>query len=292
MPAANGEREGTRCPHCRRWVPYPQKRCRRRQCPGYARIWAGDQRRKLFANLDAYADLIPSGVEQPRVLLSAVTAPGQDGGLAWDEAHCSHLGNHRHSGLLGCRVDWHDAGHWNRSAAQRWRQLHGEAYRRCVREGLKPWLLVRVWEQQKRGVLHAHPVLAYSTLSERRAANRYLQLLDQLRDRYGFGFVERKHEVREPRSAAAYLSSYFVTGKGKKVALEESVQSSALPRSIIHVSTRLTERSGVTMRSLRLVRYRWVLLRLLDLYLEHAGEAPDELYDRLDEIDSTLARGP
>ena len=30
------------------------KICRRRTCPGYAPLWAGDQRRKLFDNLSAY----------------------------------------------------------------------------------------------------------------------------------------------------------------------------------------------------------------------------------------------
>ena len=82
-----------------------------------------------------------------------------------------------------------------------------------------------------------------------------------MRRHYGFGYVERKHQVREPRAAAAYLSSYFISGKGKKISLEESVQSNWLPRSIIHVSTELTKHSGITMRTLRLRRYAWVVWR-------------------------------
>jgi len=61
-------------------------------------------------------------------------------------------------------------------------------------------------------------------------------------------------------NAAAYLSSYFVKGKRGKQALWESVQSPAMPRSIIHVSTRLTQETGCTMRTLRLRRavfYVW-----------------------------------
>jgi hypothetical protein len=61
--------------------------------------------------------------------------------------------------------------------------------------------------------------------------------------------------------AAAYLSSYFVTGKGSKISLEESVQSNWMPRSIIDVSVDLTGRSQVTMRNLRLRRYAWMLWR-------------------------------
>ena len=47
----------------------------------------------------------------------------------------------------------------------------------------------------------------------------------RLRHKYRFGYVERKRMVREPRAAAACLSSYFVNGKGKKMSLEQSVQS-------------------------------------------------------------------
>jgi hypothetical protein len=142
--------------------------------------------------------------------------------------------------------------------------MHGEAYRRCRREGLRPWLLTRVWEEQKRGLLHVHPVLAYSTAAERRAADRYLLHLDELRHRYGFGYIERKKNVREPTAAAAYLSSYFVSGKGKKASLEHSVRSRNMPRSIIHVSVELTRRSGVTMRTLRLRRYAVIFPKLVE----------------------------
>lgn len=240
-------------------IPSTHKRCRRRTCPGYARIWAGDQRQKLFANLNAYADQVPSGVRSPRVLVTAATAPGVESGIGWDERRCSHLGPHKHSGKLGCRALRAVAARWNASAAARWRSMHRDAYQRCRREGLRPWMLVRVWEMQKRGLLHAHPVLAYSTLSEKAAADRYVEHLDDLRHRWGFGYIERKQRVREPRAAAAYLSSYFINGKGHKASLEESVRSQWLPRSVIHVSVELTKRSGCTMRALRLRRYEWVL---------------------------------
>jgi hypothetical protein len=116
--------------------------------------------------------------------------------------------------------------------------------------------------------------------------------LDDLRHRYAFGFIERKRRVREPRAAAAYLSSYFVNGKGRKASLEESVRSNAMPRSISHVSTRLTQASGVTMRNLRLNRYRCVLYRLIDKYWEVIGEAPQDLRDHYDEVSAALARAP
>jgi len=57
------------------------------------------------------------------------------------------------------------------------------------------------------------------------------------------------------------LSSYFVNGKNGKLTLEESVRSGQMPRSIIHVSHRLTQGSRVTMRALRLRRFAWILKR-------------------------------
>lgn len=226
-------------------------------------MWAGDQRQKLFANLNAYADQVPSGVRSPRVLVTAVTAPGVESGIAWDERHCRHLGQHKHSGKLGCKAPASVAARWNTSAAKRWRNMHRDAYQRCRGEGLRPWMLMRVWEMQKRGLLHAHPVLAYSTPAEKAAADRYVEHLDDLRHRWGFGYIERKRRVREPRAAAAYLSSYFINGKGHKASLEESVRSEWMPKSIIHVSVDLTQLSGVTMRNLRLRRYAWRIWRNL-----------------------------
>lgn len=284
--------EGGRCPHCGRWVPYPLRRCRRRGCPGYARIWAGDQRRKLFANLDAYADQVPAGVKAPSVLLTAVTAPGSSE-LPWDAWHCRALGEHEHSGNLGCRARSDKVLPWNESAPARWRQLHGEAYRRCRRERLRPWLLTRVWEIQRRGALHVHPVLAYSTLAEKRAADRYVEHLAALRKAFGFGFVERRLRCKEPRAAAAYLSSYFVRGRAGKETLEESVRSRQMPRSIVHVSVLLTAASGVTMRSLRMHRYRYVRRGELIAQLCAAvrrGEEPDAALTA--ELDGLLPQLP
>ncbi|HEY8554994.1 MAG TPA: hypothetical protein VIL43_10695, partial [Burkholderiales bacterium] len=141
------------------------------------------------------------------------------------------------------------------TAPERWRALHRAAYIRCRREGLKPMLLVRVWELQHRGVLHVHPVLGYSTASEKRAAGRYVEHLAELAPKFGFGFVERKHRVLSASAAAAYLSAYFVKGRREKLELRESVMHPAMPRSIVHVSSRLTQATGCTMRRLRLKRF-------------------------------------
>jgi hypothetical protein len=70
--------------------------------------------RSCFANLE----VLPGDI-----LLSAVTAPGA-GSLPWDERVCAGLGEHEHSGKLGCRVKEAAAARWNREAPGRWRRLH------------------------------------------------------------------------------------------------------------------------------------------------------------------------
>lgn len=218
-------------------------------------MWAGDQRQKLFRNLET----LPGDI-----LLSAVTAPGA-GVLRWDTQQCAALGEHRHSGKLGCRVRRVSAREWNESAGDRWRRLHRRAYQDAVKRVGKRsvFLVARVWEMQARGVLHVHPVLAYGTARQMAGARCYLARLAELAPQYGFGFVHHspKHVKPQPaQNAAAYLSSYFVKGKRGKETLWESARSPAMPRSIVHVSVKLTQETGCTMRTLRLKRaifYVW-----------------------------------
>jgi hypothetical protein len=140
---------------------------RSRRCPDYGLIWAGDQRQKLFRNLDAVTGAI---------LLGAVTAPGA-ADLPWAEGAYSRLGHHKHSGRLGCRVDEAKAREWNESAPSRWRRLHRRAYQDTVKRcgSGSVWLVARVWEMQTRGVLHVHPVLAWRPDGSRRDRLRCLR---------------------------------------------------------------------------------------------------------------------
>jgi hypothetical protein len=213
----------------------------------------------MFVNLSAFCDGGGS------VLMGTVTAPGKQR-LPWDPSACSGLGDHECSGLLGCRVRPDAADNWNRTAPDRWRRLHRRAYEatvaECGRGSVR--LLARVWELQARGVLHVHPVVPYGTARQMEAARFYLRSLSELAPQYGFGWVDSrpgKVKPKAPREAAAYLSAYFVKGRGKKAKLWESVTSGAMPKSIIHVSTTLTQRTHCTMRLLRLRRAVHVVWR-------------------------------
>jgi hypothetical protein len=140
------------------------------------------------------------------------------------------------------------------------------------RNGVRCTLLVRAFERQRRGVLHVHPVLGFATPAERHAAHLYAGYLEKFPAHYGFGFTERRLRKQSSKAAAAYLSAYFVTGKKGKESLQESVMGTDMPRSIIHVSTDLTQRSGVTMRELRFRRFVWFIARAARIPLDEAHE--------------------
>ena len=118
-----------------------------------------------------------------------------------------------------------------------------------------------MWEKQKRGLAHLHGVLSVSTPAELRWAEAYVNALAELAPSKGFGFVDGWEKIRRKIKpgieAAAYLSSYFVRGKGRKASLTENVQDPDLPRLLVFVGRGLTARTGCTMRNLRLARRLW-----------------------------------
>jgi len=253
------------CTHCGRPTYGGASHCKARLCPHYAPIWARDQQRKVFENLGAFDD------GEALATMYTVTAPGKDR-LPWDEDRCAGLGSHRHSGLLGCRVDERLAQEWNATCSHRWRRLHD----RCARlvkgsTGVRPKLLVRAFEMQTRGVLHIHAVIARGTWAQKVACDRYGAVLSESASGYGFGHVDTPTgRARAARESAAYISSYLSGGKGSKRTLHESVRSTQMPRSIIHVSTELTIKTGCTMRALRLRRMLFVKYAFTGSFPEQA----------------------
>lgn len=103
---------------------------------------------------------------------------------------------------------------------------------------------------------------------QRAGARVYVTRLAELAPQYGFGFVERKVKPQPAVNAAAYLSSYFVKDRRGKATLWESARSPAMPRSIVHVSVKLTQETGCTMRLLRFSRFVWVMWKVALPYRE------------------------
>jgi hypothetical protein len=236
---------------CGRWLPEDVRRCSSRTCPEYAPIWARDTRRRLFVNL-----------EQLKLsVMFSVTAPGADL-YPFDPRFCSHSPSKRCSGQIGCRVAPEAAEAFNRRAGQWWSELNRAAKTRADRAtGFKGKLATRVWEKQKRGLAHLHGVVSVESPAHLRWAEEYVNALRELAPRYGFGFVDGWHKISRKFwpgvQAAAYLSSYFIGGRGHKAQITENVLAGDLPRLVVFIGRDLTRSTGCTMRSLRHARRLW-----------------------------------
>jgi hypothetical protein len=214
-------------------------RCHSRRCPCCSRLWAGDQRVRLRANLEAI---------DGDVGLITITAPGKD--------HLWHDENGMVDGWTGFL--------WNKSAPGRFRSLHAAARARVVRKEGRCPQITRSWEYQRRGLLHVHIAFPLRSLADRRALDIYVEALCELRWRHGFGFVDRgsydratgrRIPMRMPAGAAAwYLAKYLAPTEKGKMTLSETVQHRDVPRLVVHVARDLTSATGVTMRNLRLKR--------------------------------------
>jgi hypothetical protein len=240
-----------RCPGCGRPIPGKVRRCSSRRCPEYSSIWAQDTRRRLFENLKTLK----------LAVMFSITAPGKDI-YPWDPDSCSHRPGIKCEGDIGCRVYEDAAQAFNSRVSPWWSELHRVAKLRADRAtGLKGTIAARVWEKQKRGLAHMHGVLSVSSPAELRWAEAYVDALVDLAPSKGFGFVDGwekiRHKIKPGIEAAAYLSGYFVKGKGRKASLTENVQDPDLPRLLVFISRALTAKTVCTMRNLRLARRLW-----------------------------------
>src|SRR5215212_2107413 len=168
------------CPDCQRPLS-PWGTCRRRTCPKFGPIWAGDWQHLLVVNLQ----------QLEGVALVTLTAPGTELGLAWDRTQCKHGDGVGCSGKLGCRVVKEVADRWNADCQARFSALHRAAAQIARRlHGPGPIVAARAWEEQARGVQHVHIVVPLSTPREKARAKSYLAALKELAPRHWFGFAD------------------------------------------------------------------------------------------------------
>ena len=139
---------------------------------------------------------------------------------------------------------------FNRRAGKWWGELPRAAKTRADREtGRKGRLLARVWEKQARGLAHLHGVLSVESPGDVARAKAYLTALREMAPRHGFGFVDGWEKVGRRfwpgDQAGAYLSSYFVRGRGGKAPITENVLAGDLPRLVVFVARGLTAQTGL-----------------------------------------------
>src|SRR4051794_9204700 len=232
------------CPHCGR-SRFGSTPCKRRTCPSYAPTWAYDWRIVLLENLIAYGG---------KAVMYTLTPPGADV-LPFDRRRCSHSPQVTCSGLRGCVVEPGARRRWNATFQRRLSRLYETVQESVRREvGMRANVLAVGKEAQRRGAVHAHYVLGVETALELRAAKSFRRHLERLsrKPRYSFGHVNAKFVKPKPaREAAAYLSSYFLGGRGHKAKLTEAVLNRELPRLPLYVSRRLTRVTRTTMRNKR-----------------------------------------
>lgn len=270
-----GGKTGRLCPWCGGSLWAPKVACKRRTCPRYARIWALDWRIVLLENLTAYGG---------KATMITLTPPGKDR-LPWDRSKCSHPPDVRCDGRHGCVIQPNARKAWNESFQRRLSRLYESAQEATKREvGIRAFLLAAGREAQKRGAVHAHFIIGCETALELRAMKAFRRHLERLaaQPRYEFGHVNGKFVKPKPaREAAAYLSSYFVAGRGHKAPLTEAVTNAELPRMVLYVSRRLTKVTRTTMRNKRRQRHLWScsgLGRPAPRWLDNQRERLDVMY--------------
>ena len=216
------------CETCRRPLPllggFYRATCKRRDCPSYSSLWGRDQFTRLLVNLYWY---------RGRISMTTLTAPGYAVIPEGDP----------------CAAEAWNAAHW-----KLWTQLNRVAKLRADREtGRKGGVLAHARELQKRGVWHLHIALAMQTAVERHWAVAYVDALHELGPRYMFGYVDRKplRDPREPSSAAYYMAKYLTKTPADELAHKVK---RAFGRPLIYIARTLTAETGVTARTLRLIR--------------------------------------
>jgi hypothetical protein len=245
------------CEYCGQLLPAFVSRCRRRTCPAYASVWARDTRRKLRENLAAYRGL---------AAMLTLTAPGVDGGLEWDRELCSHDPRVSCSGPRGCRVDMVASARWNHFSRGLWRELNrvckqraDRALRKLGAQDFKGHILAYQWEIQTRGVWHLHFVVGVGSPLEMAWSSEYVRAMRALAPDYKFGHLDTKplHRPRPAESCAGYIAKYLTKRKvDGSYGASETVRTAG--RALLtYVSRDLTQRTGVTMRTLRDARLLW-----------------------------------
>jgi hypothetical protein len=233
-----------RCPNPN---PFNRANCRRRSCPYCGPRWAKDWGRALRVNLVEYGG---------PVMMIAITAPGADR-LPWA---CSR--DHVHSGPKGCEVDAQAADAWAANCCKAWKQLRDDARVATLRAlALKPSLLIRAWEPQKRGVPHIHVVLGMGSEAEKVAAHRFLDELTARVGEHDFGFVQLYRREMGAADAARYLVGYLMGRSKHKGTIRDNISHPRMPRSLIWLTPNLTLVTFCTMRRLRMVRWYLAALR-------------------------------
>jgi hypothetical protein len=237
------------CHGCGKVISSKAPNCGRRSCPAVFKNWSRDQRRVVAEALRAYGGLL---------LLTDVTLPGtpeherhrRGVALPWADLQRTRVepkALHKANERFQRRMRWLKRKAYNDARGVLTRA--GYEYRRL------PPVLVGNLEPQRRGAMHAHLALPYTTPLEMTFARAFIDSMKKWAPLCGLGHVqgwraaERSSVIGHER-AIGYLTKYL-TGKHPP----EFLRSVSGP--VVTVSRSLTRKTGVTMQMLRKARRLW-----------------------------------
>lgn len=241
-----------RCVGCGRVISIKAPHCNRRSCKAVWPQWSRDQRRVVREALKAAS---------PIIILTDVTLPG-----VGPTAAGRVRGRRNYLPWAAGRarvVDPQALYRANRRFKKRMRWIKRQAYndgRAALRAAGHPTdrlppVLVCVLELQKRGVLHAHLALGYTTDAERIFARAFIDSLKKWGPRCGLGFADgwqyaEKKSVYSNDRAASYLCKYLT--KDHPPWFLRLLQG-----PVVTISRRVIAQSKCTMALLRKTRRLW-----------------------------------
>jgi hypothetical protein len=225
--------------------------CGSRYCPACGARWAKDQRIRAVAAAKA----LPG-----ECALITITGPGNDVFAPGPSPQQKTVRARKRA--------------WNRSARERWTDLHRAASagpRREAREAGSDWrLLYRTWEWQRRRVLHLHVVLPYHDDATRAATDAYVRQLWERARAHGFGFIlggdkgdtpgwdaPPKVKTMDVNATAAYVSKYVSKAGDSRNGMVSVARAAGMRGSVLYIAQPLLKASGVTMVTLQNRRRIW-----------------------------------
>jgi hypothetical protein len=238
-----------RCVGCGKIISSKAADCGRRWCSAVFPKWSRDQRRVVREALQEYGGLL---------LLTDVTLPGTPG----QERHRQRVAL-PWAGPAKGRVEPKALYKANQRFKRRMRWLKRKAYNDARSALTKadyeykalPPVLVGNLEPQRRGALHCHLALPYTTPLEMTFTRAYIESMKRWAPRCGLGYVQgwraaEKSKLIGQDRAVGYLTKYL-TGKHPPEFLRE------IRGPVVAVSRSLTRKTGVTMQRLRRARRLW-----------------------------------
>jgi hypothetical protein len=241
-----------RCVGCGKVISTKAPHCNRRWCSAVWKTWARDQRRVVYEALKAASSII---------ILTDVTLPGAGPSgagrvlgrrnyLPWAEEASRVVeprALYRANTRFKKRMRWVKRQAYNDGRAAL--QASGFSTERL------PPVLVCVLELQKRGALHAHLALGYTSEAERVFARAYIDSLKKWAPRCGLGFVQgwkqaEKSAVLGNERAASYLCKYLTKDHPPWFLRQ-------LRGPVVTVSRSVIAQSMCTMGLLRKTRRLW-----------------------------------